>query len=105
MESMKPWFDRSGMKAASIKLKPRNKKPKPTKARPRCCQRSVFEKRPGIKPKPIKRRAYLPRWREMIQPVMVVPIFAPRITPKDWRKVIRPAFTKPTVMTVVIDED
>ena len=37
--------------------------------------------------------------------VIVVPIFAPKITPTDCRKDIMPAFTKPTTMTVVAEED
>ena len=36
---------------------------------------------------------------------MVVPMFAPIITPADWRRVIKPAFTKLTVITVVTEED
>ncbi len=32
---------------------------------------------------------------------MVVPICAPRITPMAWRRVISPALTNPTTMTVV----
>ncbi len=37
--------------------------------------------------------------------VMVVPTFAPKITPTDWTRVMRPALTKPTTSTVVTDED
>ena len=37
--------------------------------------------------------------------MIVVPIFAPRITPTDCRSVIIPAFTKPTTMTVVAEDD
>ena len=36
---------------------------------------------------------------------MVVPIFAPIITPADCLKLINPAFTKLTVITVVTEED
>ena len=43
--------------------------------------------------------------RRRICAVIVVPIFAPRMTPTDWRRVIMPALTKPTTMTVVADED
>ena len=35
----------------------------------------------------------------------VVPISAPRITPSDWRKLTRPAETKPISMSVVAEED
>ncbi len=37
--------------------------------------------------------------------VMVVPMFAPMITPIDWEKDINPAVVKPTTSTVVTDED
>jgi hypothetical protein len=37
--------------------------------------------------------------------VKVVPMSAPRITPRDWRKVRRPADTKPISISVVADED
>ena len=41
---------------------------------------------------------------ETIWPVTVVPMFAPKMTPMAWRSEISPAFTKPTVMTLVADE-
>ena len=41
----------------------------------------------------------------IIQAVIVVPIFAPIITPIAWRRVRSPAFTKLTVITVVALED
>jgi len=37
--------------------------------------------------------------------VKVVPMSAPRITPSVWRKVIRPAETKPISISVVAAED
>ena len=37
---------------------------------------------------------------EMIQVVTVVPTFAPNITAIDWARLIRPALTKLTTMTV-----
>ena len=40
-----------------------------------------------------------------IHPVMVVPMFAPMITPIACIRLIRPAFTKLTTMTVVADDD
>ena len=43
--------------------------------------------------------------RLSIHEVMVVPTFAPMITPTAWRSVISPEFTKPTTMTVVAEED
>ena len=43
--------------------------------------------------------------RRRICAVIVVPILAPRITPTDCLSVMIPAFTKPTTITVVADED
>ena len=42
---------------------------------------------------------------EIIQAVTVVPMLAPMMTPMDCPRVIRPAFTKLTTMTVVADDD
>ena len=42
---------------------------------------------------------------EMIQAVIVVPMFAPIITPMAWARVSSPALTKPTTITVVALED
>jgi hypothetical protein len=42
---------------------------------------------------------------EIIHAVNVVPIFAPMITPTDWVKEIKPAFTKLTSITVVAELD
>jgi hypothetical protein len=54
--------------------------------------------------------AYIPRLtlnpnNETIQPVTVVPTFAPRMSPTDSVAVKRPAFTRLTVITVVADDD
>ena len=46
-----------------------------------------------------------PTSNPMIKAVTVVPILAPMITPIAWRKVIKPALTKPTVITVVPELD
>ena len=40
-----------------------------------------------------------------IQAVMVVPILAPKITPKDWYRFSSPALANPTTITVVALED
>lgn len=42
---------------------------------------------------------------DIIHAVTVVPTLAPMMTPMDWRRVIRPAFTKLTTMTVVALDD
>ena len=43
--------------------------------------------------------------KAMIWAVMVVPIFAPKITPMDWDSDIRFAVTNPTNITVVTEDD
>ena len=43
--------------------------------------------------------------RRMIWPVTVVPTLAPMMMPSDWRRVRRPAPTRPDVMTMVAVED
>ena len=42
---------------------------------------------------------------ERIQLVIVVPMFAPMITPTAWESFMMPELTKPTTMTVVAEED
>ncbi len=37
--------------------------------------------------------------------MIVVPTFAPMITPIDWLKLSSPAVTNPTIITVVTDDD
>jgi hypothetical protein len=55
-------------------------------------------------PKPIAGRAKSDNLKAISWAVMVVPIFAPIITPTACVRVIRPAFTKLTNMTVVAAE-
>ncbi len=43
--------------------------------------------------------------RHRIQPVILVPILAPMIIPMAWATFIIPAFTNPTTITVVAEED
>ncbi len=68
-----------------------------------------FEKNNGklipIKGNDKKLRLTLNPSNAIIQAVMVVPIFAPIITPTDAISESRPAFTKLTIITVVADED
>ena len=54
---------------------------------------------------PIICRPYLPNLNEMIQPVIVVPILAPKIMLTACNKVITPAFTIPTTITVTTEDD
>ena len=43
--------------------------------------------------------------RQIIHPVMLVPMTAPMITAIAWRSFIMAEFTKPTTITLVADED
>ena len=43
--------------------------------------------------------------RQIIQPVMLVPIIAPMTTPIAWRTFIMPELTKPTTITDVAEDD
>ena len=43
--------------------------------------------------------------RQMIQPVMLVPMMAPMTMPMAWRTFIMPELTKPTTMTEVAEDD
>ena len=57
------------------------------------------------KPTAIIISAYWVTLKATICAVMVVPIFAPMMTPTDWVSVIKPAEIKPTTSTVVTDEE
>ena len=57
------------------------------------------------RPTAIAGKARSVRFNEMIWPVTVVPISAPSTTPTACVSVMRPAFTKPTVMTVQALDD
>ena len=98
----------SGIMEESISS-PKNKRPNPIKASPMASFFSLFTE---ISRKPIPNigiakaeMSNLNPKRETIQAVMVVPIFAPKITPTDCFKVKSPAFTKDTTITVVALED
>ena len=43
--------------------------------------------------------------RQIIQPVILVPMIAPMIMAMAWRSFIMAEFTKPTTMTLVAEED
>ena len=50
-------------------------------------------------------KPYLPIFTARIQPVIVVPTFAPMMTPMAWCRSIRPEFTRPMTITVVMEDD
>ena len=47
----------------------------------------------------------MPILRTSIQPVMVVPMLAPMMTPMAWRRAMKPLLTSPTTITVVTELD
>ena len=73
------------------------------------CQVFFFAKRSGNDIKSNKNaqsvRSNLTPKMETIHAETVVPMFAPIITLMAWGNVIKPAFEKPTTITVVADED
>ena len=64
---------------------------------------SFFAKSAKPTPTPSMGSAYLVIFMAIIHPVMVVPIFAPQITPIACCSSIRPALTNPTTITVVTE--
>ena len=95
--------------APFISERPRKRSEKPTTSSLMWRRLSLFE-RLKIKPNAISGTAKsemsaLKPSNDTIHAVIVVPIFAPIITPTACVSVNRPAFTKPTVITVVADED
>ena len=109
-------FDKNPMLSGSTvgitlerKSSPRNNIPKPIKASPKLCFFNFLKK---VMKNPIPKTGMakaeilkLKPKSATIQAVIVVPMFAPKITPMDWGKVINPAFTKETTITVVAPED
>ena len=102
------WALRSGTDSF-IRDKPRNRRLNPIMNSLMLRNLSFFE-RLITKPRAISGTARaetsaLNPKMEMIQAVIVVPIFAPIITPIAWARVSRPALTNPTTITVVALED
>ncbi len=91
----------SGGIASFIRTRPKKSIPKPSKIRPLSLILALLKKRCRTMPSPIAGRAHWSGLKATSWLVTVVPIFAPRITPTDWKKSIRPALMKPTTMTVV----
>ena len=89
--------------------KPMKRRPKPMNISAKSLPFVFFEKRNGRATAMEKRESMVistenPK-RATIQPVTVVPMFAPNITPIAEKRFISPAFTKDTTMTVVADDD
>ncbi len=102
---LKPSSLRSGLKASLMISRPKKIIPRATRTLALAEIRSFLEKIIGKMPRPMSSSPYLPILTARIQPVIVVPMFAPRITPIAWVSCIRPALVRPTTMTVVIVED
>ena len=88
---------------------PRNKSPNPINASP-IDSFLIFLYETSKKPTPNMGTAKaeilnLKPNRDTIHAVMVVPIFAPKITPTDCLSVSNPAFTNDTTITVVAEDD
>ncbi len=91
--------------SSDISVMPKKSRPKPSSVRALPCQvarRAIS--RPAV-PAMMAGSAKPSSLNETIWPVTVVPMLAPKTTPMACCSESRPAFTKPTVMTVVALED
>ena len=93
-----------------MKLKPMNRIPKPARMTPASFFLSFFANSSRKAPIPMSTGAKNSGFKtsphslmDTSHAVMVVPMFAPIITPTAWLNVRIPAFTKPTTMTVVAE--
>ena len=94
-----------GLRAWLISCKPKNISPTPIIALNFVLAFSFFININKIEASPTIGSPYLPMFSANNQPVIVVPILAPKITPKACFKVKREALTKPIVITVLTDDD
>ena len=72
---------------------------------PYCRIFSLSEKKFMPKPTATSSSAYFVTLNATIWAVIVVPMFAPMMTPTDWPRFMIPAEMKPTTSTVVTDDD
>jgi len=96
---------RSGPTLSRISLSPRNMRPSPSTAWPTSFMTRRRATKLAVKPSPTRNGEASVIRNAMSCTVRVVPMSAPRITPSVWRKLIRPADTKPISMSVVAAED
>ena len=87
-----------------IRCIPKNSIPKPVTAVPTCLSTFFFANSNIITPIAIAMGAKELKLRETSTLVVVVPMFAPIITPIAWVRFIMPVLTKPTTITVVAVE-
>ena len=79
--------------------------PTPATMPPMCCSFLFLTKTTSTTPINAISGAKAPTSKAISCPVMVVPILAPIMIHTAWFKDIRPEFTKPTVITVVAEDD
>ena len=79
--------------------------PTPATMPPMCCNFLFFTKTTSTTPINAISGAKAPTSNAISCPVMVVPILAPIMIHTAWLSDIRPEFTKPTVITVVAEDD
>ena len=96
---------RRGAMAALIMSMPMNSTPRPAKICPMCCSWGFFTKTTSTTPAKAISGANSPTSRAISRPVTVVPMLAPMMIQTAWFRVIMPALTKPTTITVVAEDD
>ena len=84
---------------------PMKSTPRPARIWPMCWAWGFFTKTMHTTPTKAIIGARAPTSRAMSSPVTVVPMLAPMMIHTAWFRVIMPALTKPTTMTVVAEED
>ena len=84
---------------------PINNTPNPARIWPMCWSFGSLIKTISTTPTKANIGASSPTSRAMSRPVTVVPMLAPMMIQTAWPRVIIPAFTKPTTITVVAEED
>jgi len=100
-KSVNPLYSANGFTATFIDSIPVNSKPKPINTSPTCLYFSLPPNKYSKIPIPNASGAKPVKSNDTIWAVIVVPIFAPIITPTACGSPIRPALTKPTTITVV----
>ena len=95
----------NGLNPVLINSSPKKINPNPIIVRALVLLFSPFKNINVIAANPTIGSPYLPMLRAKSHPVIVVPILAPRITPRPCWRVRREALIKPIVITVLTDED
>ena len=101
---MNPSLSESGAMADLISPMPTNSMPNPSRIAPMCRGTGFFKNRYMIAPAKIRNGANAVRLNAVIWAVMVVPMFAPMMTPIACARFISPELTKPITIISVADE-